>query len=275
MRNLILALLVCCIAAVAPHARAEDKKSAEVQLKELIAKVGVKIKADKRTEADLADELKEFDTLLAEHKDEKTEEVARILFMKAMLYVEVLELPDKGVPLVKKLQADFPDTDMAKQGEKLLASIAQQAESAKLQSQLVDGAVFPNFEEKDMDGKPLSIAGFKSKVVLVDFWATWCGPCVRELPNVIKAYEKYHDKGFEIVGVSLDQDESTLRAFLKKNKMTWQQYFDGKGWQNKVSTKYGIGSIPATFLLDKEGKIIAKDLRGEDLATQLEKLLAK
>ena len=275
MKKLVLALLVCCIAAASPSARAEDKKSAEVQLKDLIAKVGVKIKADKRTEADLADELKEFDTLLAEHKDEKTEEVARILFMKAMLYVEVLELPDKGVPLVKKLQADFPDTDMAKQGEKLLASIAQQAESAKLQSQLVDGAVFPNFEEKDVDGKPLSIVGFKGKVVLVDFWATWCGPCVRELPNVIKAYEKYHDKGFEIVGVSLDQDESTLRAFLKKNKMTWQQYFDGKGWQNKVSTKYGIGSIPATFLLDKEGKILAKDLRGEDLATRLEKLLAK
>lgn len=275
MKTFILALLVCCIAAVSPHSSAEDKKTAEVQLKELVAKVGVKLKADKRTEADLADELKEFEALLLEHKDEKTEGVARILFMKAMLFVEVLEQPDKGVPLVKKIQSDFPGTDAAKEADKLLKEIEHQAEVAKVQSQLVVGAIFPGFEEKDVDGKPLSIAAFKGKVVLVDFWATWCGPCVRELPNVIKAYEKYHDKGMEIVGISLDNEEDALRAFMKKNKMTWQQYFDGKGWQNRLAVKYGVNSIPATYLLDKEGKIIAKDLRGEELVAQLEKALAK
>lgn len=138
---------------------------------------------------------------------------------------------------------------------------------------LAVGSPFPDFSETDLDGKPISVGNFKGKVVLVDFWATWCGPCVGELPNVLKAYEKYHGKGFEIVGVSLDSDKDKLTTFLKAKNMTWQQFFDGKGWKNKVAEKYQVHSIPATYLVDKDGKLIASNLRGDALETALAKVL--
>ena len=137
----------------------------------------------------------------------------------------------------------------------------------------MEGLKFPGFEEKDVAGKPLSIDNYKGKVVLIDFWATWCGPCVAELPNVLKVYEKHHGKGFDIIGISLDQDEAKLTSFTKQKNMTWQQFFDGQGWGNKLAAKYGVNSIPATFLLDGEGKIIGKDLRGEALEEAVTKAL--
>jgi len=111
--------------------------------------------------------------------------------------------------------------------------------------------------------------------VLLDFWATWCGPCVRELPSVIKTYDAHHKQGFEIIGISLDKDRKKLASFTKENNMTWPQYFDGLGWQNKLAVKYGVSSIPATYLLNGAGTIIGKDLRGEDLEQAVAKALAK
>lgn len=114
----------------------------------------------------------------------------------------------------------------------------------------------------------------KGKVVLIDFWATWCGPCVKEVPNVVAAYEKLHDKGFEIVGISLDQDRAALMKFTKDHKMTWPQYFDGKGWDNMIAKRFHIQAIPAMWLLDKEGKLASTNVRG-NLEAEVEKLLAK
>lgn len=131
------------------------------------------------------------------------------------------------------------------------------------------------FDVKDAAGQPLSLAKYKGKVVLLDFWATWCGPCRAELPNVIATYKKYHDKGFEIVGVSLDEDEQAFKDFIKSKGMTWSQFFDGKGWKNEVSVLYGVQSIPQTYLIDTSGKIYRIGLRGDALGRTVNALLAK
>jgi thiol-disulfide isomerase/thioredoxin len=112
-------------------------------------------------------------------------------------------------------------------------------------------------------------------VVLIDFWATWCPPCRAELPNVIATYQKYHSKGFDIIGVSLDEDKAQLLSFIKDHNMTWPQYYDGKKWDNQLAMNYGVEIAPTTYLLDGEGKIIGKDLRGDDLKKAVAAALSK
>jgi thiol-disulfide isomerase/thioredoxin len=250
-----------------PGLGAEPSEAAK-DLKELVSKIQVKLKQGDRTEDKLAAELEEFDALLAKHKGEKTDDVAQILYMKAQLYSEVLRNKAKRDELLGQLKKEFPDS-------KAVAMVKQQEEAMKIQDSLVEGKQFPGFDEKDIQGKPFNLTAYKGKVVLIDFWATWCGPCVAELPKVMKAYEKHHAKGFEIAGISLDSDKAKLEKFTKDKKMTWAQFFDGQGWKNKLAAKYGVNSIPATYLLDGEGKIIAKNLRGDALEEAVAKALAK
>lgn len=274
MKNKIISAILCGLLIIAGvGVQAADAKSNDPkdQLKELVGKIQDQLKAGKKTEKDLEPLIKEFDGLLSQHKDQKTDDVAQILMMKAMLYVQVLEDANKGLTLLDQLKKDFPETRQGKNVDQTIASIKQQEAAREIRRKLVAGAVFPDFNEKDLAGKPLSIANYKGKLVLIDFWATWCGPCVQELPNVLKTYEKYHDKGMEIIGISLDRDEQALKKFIEEKGMKWAQFFDGKGWQNKLAAQYGIQSIPATYLLDGEGKILARDLRGDELEKEIAK----
>jgi thiol-disulfide isomerase/thioredoxin len=123
-----------------------------------------------------------------------------------------------------------------------------------------------------VDGREVDVSKMRGKVVLIDFWATWCGPCVAELPNVLKAYKELHPKGFEIVGISLDSDKEKLESFVKEKGMDWPQFFDGKGWKNEISSNYGINSIPAMWLVDQKGMVIDTAARA-NLEEKVAKLL--
>jgi len=135
------------------------------------------------------------------------------------------------------------------------------------------GKTAPELVLNDPDGKSINLSSLKGKYVLIDFWASWCGPCRQENPNVVKMYSKFKSKGFEIYGVSLDDEKDNWIAAIKKDKLTWAHVSDLKGWQSEAASIYQVTGIPATYLLDKEGKIIAKNLRGKALEDKLAEVL--
>lgn len=139
------------------------------------------------------------------------------------------------------------------------------------------GVIAPDFTQNDVNGKPVTLSSFRGKYVLIDFWASWCGPCRQESPNLVKAYNKYKDKNFTILGVSLDRSTGKndwLNA-IKNDGLAWTQVSDLNFWSNKVAVLYFIVQIPSNFLLDPQGKIIGKDLRGTDLENKLAEVLGK
>lgn len=131
------------------------------------------------------------------------------------------------------------------------------------------GALAPDIEASTPDGKTIKLSDFRGKVVMVDFWASWCRPCRMENPNVLKAYTKYHPKGFEILGVSLDDNKAKWEAAIQQDGLVWNHISDLRGWQAEPAQVYGVSSIPATVLVDREGKIIARNLRGPSLEQKL------
>ena len=155
---------------------------------------------------------------------------------------------------------------------------SQQAEQLiKMKSSDMDeiGKKFEDFKVKDTKGKDLSVGMLKGKVVLVDFWATWCETCMQEMPQIRTVYNKYHEKGFEIIGVSLDTDESQFVTTIENFKMKWPQFFDGQYFQNELAEKYNVSAVPVTYLIDKKGVIFWKGIGSEQLADAVEKLLAR
>jgi len=174
------------------------------------------------------------------------------------------------------------EQNIVKYGELYLSKFS--GENAKLDQdltgrirkakKLMPGIQAPDIVQKNPEGEEVKLSDFKGKIVLIDFWASWCGPCRRENPNVVKVYNEFKDQGFEILGVSLDKSKAKWVSAIEKDKLTWPHVSDLKGWGSTHAKDYGVTGIPQTFLVDKEGKIIAKNLKGAQLDAQLTKLFA-
>lgn len=165
----------------------------------------------------------------------------------------------KVQPLFNALSKDLKTTDMGKE-------LAQRIEANTLTAV---GKQAPVFTQANEVGKPVSLSDFKGKVVLVEFWASWCSPCRAENPNLVKQYQTYHDKGFEIISVSLDHVKKNWLEAIEKDGLAWTHVSDLKGWNNEVGRLYGVRAVPASFLVDAQGKIIGNGLRGEPLNEKL------
>ena len=205
---------------------------------------------------------------------------------KATLKLYIISNPDSYLSLLALSSLDGPSPDPAELDPlyNSLSDRLKNTETAKVFKKALDdirptsiGAIAKDFTEADVNGVPVTLSSFRGKYVLIDFWASWCGPCRQENPNVVKAYNKYKDKNFTILGVSLDKPEgkSSWLAAIKTDGITWTQVSDLKFWNNEVAALYNIKSIPANFLLDPNGKIIARDLRGDELENKLDEVLSK
>ena len=163
--------------------------------------------------------------------------------------------------------------------ERYQATEPQAAERLKTEitrlEAFVEGGTAPDFKQLTPEGKEFGLSDLRGQVVLIDFWASWCGPCRRENPNVVKLYNQYKDKGFTILGVSLDNDRNRWVSAIEADGLAWHHVSDLKQWQNAVAQLYGVRAIPHTLLVDKEGKIIARNLRGEALASKLAEIFGE
>ncbi len=232
-------------------------------------------KLDSLTADSLSKELqKPYETMIAQYSDkvaqkirENTGSFASIMAIQQLRpenYMDVYKALDQG------LQQKYPNSDEIKSFHAMVQQtqmMVARAEATKV------GNEAPELILPTPDNKELALSSLRGKVVLIDFWASWCGPCRKEMPNVKLVYQKYKDKGFEIYGVSLDKDRNAWLEAIEKDGLKWPQVSDLKFWQSEAAQTYAVQSIPHTVLIGKDGKILASGLRGAELESKLAEVL--
>jgi thiol-disulfide isomerase/thioredoxin len=167
---------------------------------------------------------------------------------------------EKGLEVLQDLVKD-PDQN-----------IADAARAQFLKAQLIGKPLDLQFTA--LDGSAVDMRALRGKIIVVDFWASWCPDCIRELPTLRRAYQNYKDKGFVVIGISLDKDEQALSNFIAKKLIPWPQYFDGQGWQSQYATKYGVRAIPEMWLINQRGEVVSTDISAEQLDQRIQQLIS-
>src|SRR5581483_3671057 len=240
-----------------------DPIAPEIALRRVLMRLKGKLGTGNVTDADIAGELRELEGLRARFPEALPDFTARWLFSKARLYFEILGNPEAGRVAWMQLKQSLTNATDIAEVTRYFAEFTKQ-ESATDTAPAI-GSPFPEFTAQDLDGKPMSSSASKGSVVLVQFWATWSAPSVTELTNVLKTYASYHPHGFEVLGISLDYDRDHLLTFIKQRKIPWPQFCGDDAAAGKLLGTYGIQTIPANFLLDREGRIIGINLRAAQL----------
>ncbi len=254
---------------------AQSQKVRTDSLENIFRTAMVTLKLDSLRADSLSKELqKPYEVMVNQYSDvlakkilENTNSFASIMAIQQLRpenYLDIYKALDKG------LSEKYPNNSDIKSYH----AMVQQTEMMVARTQAIKiGAEAPELILPMPNNKDLALTSLRGKVVLIDFWASWCAPCRKELPNVKRAYEKYKNKGFEILGVSLDKDRASWLEAISKEGLTWPQVSDLKFWQSEACQVYAVQSIPYTVLIDKNGKIIATDLRGVELDKKLSEVL--
>lgn len=213
---------------------------------------------------------KEMDDYMVKYPEENTEAFISLLLLEGQFNSPKFNL-DNFKKTFNKLDTSLKTTKIGKGIDAKLKAI-ENNNKIKPEAALI-GKMAPDFSAKTPQGTVVSLKQSLGKITIIDFWASWCGPCRKENPNVVSLYNELHSKGLNIVGVSLDDDSTKWKDAVSKDKITWTQVSNLQGWKDPIAQLYKVEQIPTTFILDGSGIIIAKDLRGEELRTKISQLL--
>lgn len=240
----------------------KDPAKAVARIDELL-KLGDYLNLEDTAKVDLLEKKYASVVKMTDEKNRAEEAFGDEGVVKALIsYYQENRQKREGVAFVQRVKKDFPSINA-----KALDSIEKEFSG-------IDAIGDPlALHFKSLAGEEIDIANLKGKVVLIDFWATWCGPCMKSLPEVLALYEKFHGRGMEIIGVSLDQQRDALEKVVRSRKIPWPQFFDGKGWQNEIASAHGVNVIPASLLVDQNSKVAGINLRGPELEAKVAQLL--